>query len=84
VLTRLAATHSDFLVTEVPALAHACRAERLVLALDRLLAALPAGERPADASARLDDLFRLVQSQPDFVPAKFSRALAAFAQTFGS
>lgn len=82
-LRRLAATHAEFIAPTVPALAQACRAERLVLALDRLLAALPAGENPPEASAHLDRLFRLVQSQPDFVPKDFSRALAEFAALFG-
>jgi len=83
ILGRLAATSADFRATDKPALAHAVRAERLVLALDRLLAALPVERRPASASAQLDKLFRLAQSQPDFVPADFARELAAFAQTFG-
>ncbi len=55
----------------------------LVLALNRLLAVLAPGERPPAASARLDELFRLVQSQPDFEPGKFAHALAVFAQTLG-
>ena len=83
VLAKLAATHPEFSAADVPQPVQACRAERLVLALDRLLAAQPAAERPATASARLDDLFRLVQSQPDFVPAGFARALAAFARDLG-
>lgn len=82
-LARLAATHAEFSAANAPQVVQACRAERLVLALDRLLAAQPAAGRPAAASARLDELFRLVQSQPDFVPAKFVRALAAFAQALG-
>ena len=53
-----------------------------MLALDRLVAASPAGEVPAAASAGLDRLFRLVQSQPDFAPAGFARELAAFAAFF--
>ncbi len=56
-LARLTATQDDFLDAGVSALAQACRAERLVLALDRLLAALAPGERPPAASARLDELF---------------------------
>lgn len=84
ILARLAATSGDFLTTGVPTLAQACRAERLVLALDRLLAAQPAAERSAPASARLDELFRLVQSQPDFEPIKFAKALEVFAKTIGS
>jgi hypothetical protein len=78
-LARLAGTAADFQGAE-PALTHACRAERLVLALDRLLAALPADRRPAEASAQLDKLFALAQSIPDFSPKDFSRELALFAQ----
>ena len=56
----------------------AYRAERLVLALDRLLASLPAKQRPAAANSQLDTLFRLAQSIPDFSPADFARELAVF------
>jgi hypothetical protein len=61
-------------------LVQACRAERLVLALDRLLAALPADSRKADVSGQLDRLFRLAQSIPDFSPADFARELDVFSQ----
>ena len=81
-LVRLANVQAEFSDPQISALAHACRAERLVLALDRLVAASPAGEVPAAASAGLDQLFRLVQSQPDFAPAGFARELAAFAAFF--
>jgi hypothetical protein len=83
VLRRLAATQDDFLATDIPQLEQACRAERLVLALDRLLAAVPAEGRPPEASKRLDRLFRLAQSQPDFVPADFAHELAAFSGALG-
>jgi hypothetical protein len=82
-LRRLAATQADFLAPGADRLTQACRADRLVLALDRLLAALPAGERPAGLSERLDRLFRLAQSQPDFSPADFARELDGFAQSLG-
>ena len=82
-LVRLANTHAEFSDTQISALAHACRAERLVLALDRLIAASAAGEVPPGVSAKLDRLFRLVQSQPDFAPAGFARELAAFAALLG-
>jgi hypothetical protein len=81
VLRRLAATQGDFLATGTAPLEQACRAERLVLALDRLLAATPAAQRPAGASAELDRLFRLAQSQPDFDPAAFAGELGRFAST---
>ena len=80
-LARLAATHPEFADRSISHEMHACRAERLVLALDRLLAALPADQRPAGSGPLLDNLFRLAQSIPDFSPTAFSGALAAFAKT---
>jgi hypothetical protein len=80
-LRRLSATRNDFLAPGMDRLEGACRAERLVLALDRLLAALPEAERPAGASARLDRLFHLAQSQPDFVPEDFARELDGFSRS---
>jgi hypothetical protein len=81
VLRRLAATQNDFLAPGAAPLEQACRAERLVLALDRLLAAVPIGQRPAGASVSLDRLFKLAQSQPDFDPAQFAGELGRFAST---
>jgi hypothetical protein len=83
VLRRLAATRNDFLASGAPPLVQACRAERLVLSLDRLLDALPAAQRPPGSSERLDRLFHLAQSQPDFVPAEFARELDGFAASLG-
>jgi len=80
VLRRLSATQGDFLQAGEPALTQACRAERLVLALDRLLGAIPAGQRPSGLSGRIDRLFTLAQSRPDFSPAEFSRELDGFAR----
>ena len=77
-LRRLAATGGDFAAGPEPTLVQACRADRLVLALDRLLAAMPAAARPPAASESLDRLFRLAQSQPDFDPAAFAKELATF------
>lgn len=77
-LHKLAATHSAFLETNTGRMQQARRAERLVLALDRLLASLPAAARPAAASAALNALFQLAQSAPSFAPADFARELAAF------
>ena len=82
-LIRLANTHTEFSDQKIAALSHACRAERLVMGLDRLLAALPKADSPAGVSAQLDQLFRLVQSQPEFIPAIFARELATFAQLVG-
>jgi len=79
VLANLAETAADFRSVG-PALIQASRAERLVLALDRLLAALPADPRRTEASSQLDRLFRLAQSIPDFSPSDFARELEIFAQ----
>jgi hypothetical protein len=81
-LKRLAGAHREFGDPGLAARAQAFRAELLVVALDRLLAATPAGERPREASAGLDRLFRLVQSQPDFAPRAFAVELARFAGLF--
>ena len=75
VLGVLARVAPDFR-KELPAQQHALRAERLVLALDRLLASSP---RPT-AEADLNELFRLTQSSPDFDPARFSGALEELAR----
>jgi hypothetical protein len=83
VLRRLAGTRSDFLAPDAAQPLQACRAERLVLALDRLLDAIPAARRPPGSSERLDRLFHLAQSRPDFDPAEFSRELDGFARTLG-
>ena len=83
VLRRLAATQGDFVQPGADRLAQAFRAERLVLALDRLLSSLPEAERPPGSSALLDRLFQLAQSQPDFDPAQFARGLDAFARSLG-
>lgn len=80
-LAHLASTHKEFDDRSISREMHACRAERLVLALDRLLAALPADQRPPATGPALDRLFRDVQSMPDFSPAHFAEALAAFAKT---
>jgi hypothetical protein len=79
-LAALAGAAADFRTATVPAIELAHRAERLVLALDRLIGALPAERRPAGVQARLDGLFRLAQSQRDFMPASFARELEALAE----
>ena len=77
----LAASYPAFLESSVNKTVQAYRAERLVLALDRLLASLPPKQRPAAASTQLDALFQHAQSIPDFSPKDFARELAAFEQT---
>ena len=68
----LAATKGDFQNISGELLAR--RAERLVLALDRLLAA----EKNHKADAELNQLFKLAQSLPDFDPKPFAEALEKF------
>lgn len=73
----LAGVSNDFRES-VPQPVQARRAERLVLALDRLLAAQKSGE---PANAALDHLFQLAQSLPDFDPDAFATALTQFSHT---
>jgi len=74
-LASLANSSNDYLQT-IPAEIQARRAERLVLALDRLLAA----ENNHRADAELDQLFKLAQSVPDFDSKKFADALSRLSQ----
>ena len=78
VLKQLTSAAEDLRDAGTPAEIQARRGERLVLALDRLLAA-----SDRDLETRLDaemkELFRLAQSLPDFDPAKFAAALEKFA-----
>lgn len=76
-LTRLASTHDQF-STASNAEEWAQRAERLVLGLERLAVALKLNNNPA-LSPRLDQLFKDVQSRPDFSPRQFAEHLKAFA-----
>jgi len=75
VLGVLARVAPDFR-KELPAQQHAMRAERLVIALDRLLASSP---RPS-AETELNELFKLTQSLPDFDPARFGGTLEKLAR----
>jgi hypothetical protein len=75
VLGVLAKAAPDFR-KELAAPQQAWRAERLVLALDRLLAS----SSRTTAQTQLDELFKLTQSVPDFDPARFSGALEKFAR----
>jgi len=49
-----------------------------VLALDRLVAALPELKNNAPVQAALNQLFQLAQSIPDFDPKQFAAALEKF------
>ena len=83
VLVRLAATQDDFVAPGVSARDQACRAERLVVALDRLVPSIPDSARRLSASSSLDRLFILVQSQEDFSPTLFAQGLADFKNRLG-
>jgi hypothetical protein len=50
-----------------------------VLALDRLVAALPELKSNEPLQTALNQLFKLAQSVPDFDPAQFATALDQFA-----
>lgn len=76
-LATLARTAVDFEAGEVPQALQARRAERLVLALDRLTQALPATKKPAVSEA-LNRLFAGAQSLPDFDPNQFANDLKEF------
>ncbi len=54
------------------------RAERLVLALDRLVAALPELKNNEPVQSSLNQLFKLAQSIPDFDQTSFARSLETF------
>ncbi|HEY2329861.1 MAG TPA: multiheme c-type cytochrome [Verrucomicrobiae bacterium] len=71
-LTFLASSSPDFQNVSTDVAAR--RAERLVLALDRLTAA----ENNHKADAELNQLFKLAQSIPDFDPKQFAAALEKF------
>lgn len=78
-LVRLAKSHADFADAKTLGSQHARRAERLVLALDRLTAPM---EKLALANLEPDlkELFSLAQSRPDFAPEKFAKALEQLAK----
>jgi hypothetical protein len=59
-------------------------AERQVLALDRLVAALPELKNNQPAQAALNQLFKLAQSVPDFDPKQFGDVLQKFSTALAS
>lgn len=75
ILKTIAAAGPDFKKPQTFPEQHARRAERLVLALDRLFTPSPASK----ADTKLKTLFALAQSIPDFKPASFASALDDFA-----
>lgn len=68
----------DFRDTAIVKEEQARRAERLVLALDRLVAGLD-GEAGGRLESAVKRLFKLAQSVPDFDPALFARELEGLA-----
>ena len=80
-LAALVATGDDFRQSGVANDFQARRAERLVLALDRLLAARNGSQSKDYADANLNRLFMLAQSLPDFDSSEFAEALNQFAKS---
>lgn len=77
-LAALANTSAEFTGILLPV--EARRAERLVLALDRLVGALPEFKNNEPVQSALNQLFKLTQSIPDFDSAQFAAALANFSR----
>jgi hypothetical protein len=77
----LAGTAGDFRDATVSKGIQARRAERLVLGLDRLWAALDYKGLPPTGESDLHALFGMVQSLPDFDPAAFANRLSQFAHS---
>jgi hypothetical protein len=78
VLSILGSSSPDFHDSSVPQSQQARRAERLVLALDRLTLALPKPEQSEALNTALKKLFADAQSLPDFQPATFAEHLKEF------
>jgi hypothetical protein len=79
-LSTLASDSAAFRDSSVSQALQARRAERLVLALDRLVAALPELKNNAPVQSALNQSFKLAQSIPDFDSAKFAAALEDFSR----
>ena len=76
-LESFTSTREQFANPKVPPAELAQRAERLVLAIDRLLVALGI-DKKSPASVELDQLFKDVQSRADFDAKGFAEHLAEF------
>jgi hypothetical protein len=76
-LGKLSDVAPEFRNSALPAEAHARRAERLVLALDRITLDLPSTNRN-ELNSHLDRLFKLSQNIPEFAPVEFAAELEAF------
>ena len=79
-LHRLAETSADFRDNSTSQNLQARRAERLVLALDRLVAAIPELKNNQPVQSALNQSFKLAQSIPDFDSTKFATALMDFSR----
>ena len=75
ILSAFANSNESFRDTAVSQNLQARRAERLVLALDRLVASLPEYKNNEPMQSSLNQLFKLAQSIPDFDPKEFAAAL---------
>jgi hypothetical protein len=82
-LSLLANDSAAFRDSSVSPALQARRAERLVLALDRLVAALPELKNNGPVQSALNQLFKLAQSVPDFDPKQFADALQKFSAAAG-
>jgi hypothetical protein len=82
-LSALANTSVDF-SEAVPQPVNARRAERLVLALDRLVAASPEFNKNEPVQSALNQLFKLAQSIPDFDSKQFADALQKFSDAIAA
>ncbi|MBC8095343.1 MAG: hypothetical protein H7Y43_05995 [Akkermansiaceae bacterium] len=78
-LRALAGSSSDFRRRELSNELQARRAERLVLALDRLTNDARGNKPSREGEAELNELFKLAQSIPDFDREAFAGALQKFA-----
>jgi Cytochrome c554 and c-prime len=83
-LTRLANLAPSFSDSQVSQSIQARRAERLVLALDRLVAASPELKNNGPVQSSLNQLFKLAQSIPDFDPKQFAGALEKFSDALAA
>jgi hypothetical protein len=77
-LISLATASPQFRDSKISQPIQARRAERLVLALDRLLVSTKWKNQKANAA--LDRLFKLAQSRPDFDPSQFATVLEQFSE----
>jgi len=78
VLPKFASASADFRDASISQPLQARRAERLVLALDRLVTALPELDKNEPAQSALKQLFKDAQSLPDFSPSQFAGHLQDF------